>query len=94
MTRGDLAPGQGAEELGAELALPDQAVIPLVLPGGALEPLWAAILGQRDAARLSHATRLLQEAANPGFRTEATQALRGGWQAVRALLRRGDPPGN
>jgi len=65
----------------------------VVLPGDEIEPLWSAILAGRDAARLSRHERLLEEAAKPGLAAEAGQALRGGWGAVRALLRRADRPG-
>jgi len=93
MTRSDLAPGVTGESLAHALALPEDSVIPVVLPGGDLEPLWAALLQARDAARLSRHERLLEEAAIPSIAAEAGQFLRRGWGAVRALVRRADPPG-
>ncbi|MBX9752606.1 MAG: GTPase domain-containing protein [Roseococcus sp.] len=93
MTRGDLAPAVQPTDLALALALPEDSVIPVVLPGGDLEALWAAIQRARDAARLSRHERLLEEAATPGLAAEAGQALRGGWGAVRALMRRTDRPG-
>lgn len=93
MTRGDLAPGASPGALAHELALPEDSVLPVPLPGGELEPLWAALTAARGAARLSRHERLLEEAATPGLAAEAGQALRGGWNAVRALLRRPDRPG-
>lgn len=93
MTRGDLAPEATATSLAHLLALPEESVIPVVLPGSDLEPLWGAIMGAREAARLSRHERLLDEAARPGLAAEAGQALRGGWGAIRSMLRRADPPG-
>ncbi|UPY37986.1 GTPase domain-containing protein [Sediminicoccus sp. KRV36] len=93
MTRHDLAPDASPEALAQEFLVPEESVIPLALPTGELEPLWRAILAGRDAARLSRHERLLREAAAPGLRAEAGQVLRGGWGAIRALLRRADPPG-
>lgn len=93
MTRGDLNPALTPAELAQALALPESSVVPLPLGGGDLEPLWLAIQGLRDAARLSRHERLLEEAATPGLAQEAAQALRGGWGAVRALLGRADRRG-
>lgn len=93
MTRGDLAPGVTPDDLAHVLALPEESVIPVVLPGGDMKPLWAALLEAREAARLSRHERLLEEAATPSIAAEAGQFLRGGWGAVRALVRRADPPG-
>jgi hypothetical protein len=93
MTRGDLAPGATAEALARGLGLPENSVVPVVLPGGDLEPLWAALTAAQGAARLSRHERLLEEAASPGLAAEAGQALRGGWGAVRAMLSRPERPG-
>ncbi len=92
MTRGDLAPAATPEALAQALGLPEDSVVPVVLPSGDLEPLWTALLGVRDAARLSRHERLLEEAASPSLAAEAGQALRGGWGVLRGMLRRGDPP--
>ncbi|WPB85826.1 GTPase domain-containing protein [Sediminicoccus rosea] len=93
MTRGDLAPAATPEALAHALALPEESVIPVRLPGGDIEPLWTALLSVRDAARLSRHERLLEEAAAPSLAAEAGQALRGGWGVVRGLLRREDKGG-
>ncbi len=93
MTRGDLAPATRPAALAQDLALPEESVIPVVLPRGDLEPLWRAILDAREAARLSRHERLLEEAATPTLAAEAGQALRGGWGVLRSLLRRAERPG-
>jgi hypothetical protein len=92
MTRTDLAPQATAVALAESLAVPEESVIPLALPIGGLERLWAALLAAQDAARLSRHERLLEEAAAPGLAAEAGQALRGGWGLVRGLLRRDEKP--
>lgn len=93
MTRGDLAPDVTPEALAHALALPEESVIRIVLPDGDLDPVWAAVMAGRDAARLARHERLLEEAASPGLVAGAGEVLRSGWGAIRALTRRAERPG-
>lgn len=82
-----------ARDAVAELLLvPQFDVIAVALPEGGLawnlEPLWASISGNLEAARLTQQERLLEQGGSASLRVEVGRALGRGWDMMKTLLRK------
>lgn len=79
------------DAIAALLLVPEDAVVPVALPEGLpawnVEPLWARIQKELDAARRTRNERLRDAVGKESFRTEAGRAWRSGAAFVKNVWR-------